>query len=354
MKVVTILGARPQFIKAAAVSRIFSEQKNVKEIIVHTGQHFDFNMSELFFNELDIPRPDHILETGGLSHGAMTGRMLQEIEQILFSERPHCVLVYGDTNSTLAGALAAAKLNINLAHVEAGLRSFNRKMPEEVNRILTDHLADMLFTPTDSANRNLVREGISPNTIHLVGDVMYDACIYYKSRAKEPIWFRDLKFQDREFVLATVHRAENTDDGSRLSAIFKGLAESGRQVIMPLHPRTRKSINSFGLHLQSNIHLAPPVSFLEMQWLEQKCALIATDSGGVQKEAYFNRKPCITLRDETEWVELVEIGANMIVGTENNRISAAISNGFNFDNSKLLFGAGNAAELIVDRIAKII
>ncbi len=355
MKLITIVGARPQFIKAAVVSRALSALSPrasglspVTEVLVHTGQHYDADMSDVFFEELDIPRPDYNLGIGGGSHGQNTGRMLEAIERVLLDEKPQRVLVYGDTDSTLAGALAAAKLHIPVAHVEAGLRSFNRRMPEEINRVLTDHIADQLYAPTPTAVKNLRHEGIPESRIHLVGDVMYDAALYYRDRARKPAWFDSLALVPGEFVLCTLHRAENTDDPARLRAIFTGLAESRRPILMPLHPRTRGRMQSLGITPASNIHLIKPVGYLEMVWLEANCNLVATDSGGVQKEAYFHGKPCVTLRDETEWVELVEAGWNRLAAADKNHILTAFAAADrSAENRVQLYGDGQAAEKVV-------
>jgi UDP-GlcNAc3NAcA epimerase len=346
VKVLTVIGARPQFVKAAVVSRAFAQtDTNVKEVLVHTGQHYDANMSDIFFDELSIPRPDHNLGIGGGSHGQNTGRMLEGLEALMVSEQPDWVLVYGDTDSTLAGALAAVKLHISVAHVEAGLRSYNRRMPEEINRVLTDHASDLLFAPTTVAQRNLNAEGIAAEKIRVVGDVMYDAASYYKLRARQPQWFEELGIDS--FVLCTVHRAENTDDPSRLSSIMRGLAESNAPVILPLHPRTRKLLALQKLALPANIHVVDPVGYLEMVWLESHCRAVATDSGGVQKEAYFHQKPCITLRDETEWVELVAGGHNVLVGADSQKIVQAINRISSVDGGVQLYGNGRSADLIV-------
>jgi len=325
MKIVTVVGARPQFIKAAAVSRVLRAE--MEEILVHTGQHYDANMSEVFFTELDIPYPDMQLHIGSGGHGAQTGQMLQAIEQVLLDVHPDAVLVYGDTNSTLAGALAAAKLHLPVAHVEAGLRSFNRRMPEEINRVMTDHLATLLFAPTAPAVENLHREGIAATTIHLVGDVMYDAARYYRARAEDrsDVLARE-RLDSRAYLLATVHRAENTDDPARLRAIWQGLCQLAERmpVALPLHPRTRGVVTALGLTPSPHLRLLEPVGYLDMVMLEQHAAAIITDSGGVQKEAFFARVPCITLREETEWVETIDAGANRLVGADTARLLAAV------------------------------
>ena len=318
MNVVSIVGARPQFIKAAAVTRAVKRFSEVHHTLVHTGQHYDENMSEIFFEQLEIPKPDYNVGIGSGKHGVQTGRMLEAIEQILLQERPDWVLVYGDTNSTLAGALAAVKLHIPVAHVEAGLRSFNRGMPEEVNRVLTDHASDLLFAPTLASVRNLQYEGISEDKILLVGDVMYDAALFYSVKGdRESQILEALDLHPKEYILATVHRAENTDDARRLRMIFEGLELAAKEipVIMPLHPRTREALRREGV-LGTNfkqVLILEPVGYLDMVMLEKCARLIATDSGGVQKEAFFYRVPCVTLRSETEWVELVDLGWNRLV-----------------------------------------
>jgi UDP-GlcNAc3NAcA epimerase len=317
IKIVTIIGARPQFIKAAAVSRVIRRSEDIREIVVHTGQHYDDNMSDVFFRELDIPKPDYHLGIGSGAHGWQTGAMLSAIEPVLLAEQPHGVVVYGDTNSTLAGALAAAKLNILNAHVEAGLRSFNRRMPEETNRVVADHVADLLFAPTTTAKRNLLNEGVREAEIHLVGDVMYDAALYYGSKSeKESRILSRLQVEPKEYVLATVHRAENTDDANCLVAIFEGLMQVSRDtmVVLPLHPRTRKALEREGLLLRAAaaMKLIEPVGYLDMVMLEKNAKVVVTDSGGVQKEAFFYEVPCVTVREETEWVELIELGWNRL------------------------------------------
>ncbi|MCA9052414.1 MAG: UDP-N-acetylglucosamine 2-epimerase (non-hydrolyzing) [Planctomycetaceae bacterium] len=313
MKICTVVGARPQFIKAAVVSQAIRSQPGVEEVLVHTGQHFDENMSDVFFEELDIPLPKYNLGIGGGGHGQQTGRMLIEIEQVLQQERPDWMLVYGDTNSTLAGALAAAKLHIPIAHVEAGLRSFNREMPEEVNRVLTDHVSTELFAPTETAVENLVHEGFDPSQILKVGDVMFDAALHFGEKVKERRDLLDeLEIESGAFVLATVHRAGNTDDPARLAAIYKALQGLGEElpVVWPVHPRTRQALQRNGLTIETTeaVRFTDPLSYFDMVTLESHCRLVATDSGGVQKEAYFFGKPCVVFRAETEWKELVSLG----------------------------------------------
>lgn len=348
MKIVTIVGARPQFIKAAVVSRALKEHHPaVHEVLVHTGQHYDANMSEVFFDELDIPRPDENLAIGGGTHGQNTGRMIERIEAVLMSERPDWVLVYGDTDSTLAGALAAVKLHIPVAHVEAGLRSFNRRMPEEINRILTDHASDLLCTPTDTATHNLSSEGIRGDQVQQVGDVMYDAARYYGARAEQRSRIIEtLGLTPQGYILATIHRAENTDDPVRMSDILAGLAGSPLPIVWPLHPRTRQRLADFGLALPEIIRPINPVGYLDMVRLERHAARIATDSGGVQKEAYFHRVPCLTLRDETEWVELIEAGANRLVGTDPEAIQQGLREPPGECQQKGLYGNGDAGQRI--------
>ncbi|MDD7794977.1 non-hydrolyzing UDP-N-acetylglucosamine 2-epimerase [Clostridium sp. 'White wine YQ'] len=346
MKILTVVGARPQFIKAAAVSKVLRE--TCEEKIIHTGQHYDKNMSEVFFDELNIPRPDFNLHIGSGGHGFQTGNMLINLEEIYLNEKPDMILVYGDTNSTLAGALCASKMLIPVAHVEAGLRSFNMAMPEEQNRILTDHISKYLFAPTETAMKNLKNEGLTNNTYN-VGDVMFDAVKHFKEIAKEKsVLYKKLIDTKDNFILTTIHRAENTNSIQRLSNIIEALNESGEKIILPLHPRTQKYISEYGLKLSNNIEIIEPIGYLDMLGLEMLAKKIVTDSGGVQKEAYFMDKPCITMRDETEWVETVEQGWNTVVGTEKNKILDAIIN-FNPVNEKLnVFGDGKASEIISD------
>lgn len=374
MKIVTVIGARPQFIKAAAVSRAIAEQNattrdprsTIQEIIVHTGQHFDANMSDIFFEEMQIPRPNYHLEINSMGHGAMTGRMLEKIEEVLLQEKPDYVMVYGDTNSTLAGALAAKKLHIKVVHVEAGLRSFNMRMPEEINRILTDRISDILCCPTDTAVQNLSNEGfkIPSNTqpninnplVINTGDVMQDAALYYsKFSAKKSTIIDTLELKGKEFVLCTIHRAENTDDERNLRNIFEALLKISTdiQVVLPLHPRTQKIIDTTLYDLRSTIHdklkISSPVGYFDMIELLKHTKVVMTDSGGLQKEAYFFKKPCITLRDETEWVELIQAGFNQLAGADMNRIINTLSNlsTSSFSDSNL-YGSGQASCEIVN------
>lgn len=353
LKIVTIVGARPQFIKAAAVSRVIRNQyaNRIDEVLVHTGQHYDENMSQVFFDELDIPHPKFNLEISGGNHGAMTGRMLETIESVLLSEKPDWVLIYGDTNSTLAGALAAAKLHIPVAHVEAGLRSFNMRMPEEVNRILADRVSNRLFCPTQTAVENLAREGVTAG-VSLVGDVMYDVSLYYRdiARSRSDVLDR-LGLREGEYVLATCHRAENTDDPSRLREIGLALADLAvrQPVVLPVHPRTAKILADQGLTaLMKDVRMVEPLPFLDMVRLEQSARVIVTDSGGVQKEAFFYQVPCVTMRDETEWIETVELGWNMLTGASRVEIvSAATKPARPREKLNSPYGDGKASDEIV-------
>jgi UDP-GlcNAc3NAcA epimerase len=358
MKIVTVVGARPQFVKAATVSaeivRRARAGEPIEEVLVHTGQHYDQNMSQVFFDQLAVPRPKYNLAVGSGSHGAMTGKMLAAVEQILLEEKPDWLLVYGDTNSTLAGALAAAKLHVPVCHVEAGLRSFDKRMPEEINRILTDHVSKLLLCPTQTAITNLSSEGVRQG-VHHVGDVMYDAALIFgqvASQSSDVLVRHGLTA--KSFCLATVHRAENTDDVQRLTGIVEALsalASPARPLLLPLHPRTRSTLHKSGLEplLAKNpaLRVVEPVSFLDMIVLEQQASLILTDSGGVQKEAYFHGVPCVTLRDETEWVETIEAGWNQLAGADRARIeraAAAARPGRSIDE----YGDGKAASKVVD------
>lgn len=358
MKIVTIIGARPQFIKASVVSAEFARHPQVQEVVVHTGQHFDTNMSEVFFAELGMAPPTYNLGIHGGTHGAMTGRMLEAVERVLLDEQPDAVLVYGDTNSTLAGALAAAKLHIPVAHVEAGLRSFNMRMPEEVNRILADRISTWLFAPTNEAVRHLQREGIDPQRIHQVGDVMYDVALHHGQRASQRTdgILSRLQLVGKPYVLATVHRAENTDTPQRLTAIIEAFCAvaTALPVVWPLHPRTRNVLQDSGLlhRLAAAVTLIDPVGYLDMVQLEQNASVIATDSGGVQKEAFFHSVPCVTLRDETEWTELVQAGWNRLIPpTSADEIAAAIRAAPDTRGKTVQpYGAGDAALQIVRQL----
>lgn len=350
MKVLTILGARPQFIKAGTVSRAIAKHNSIEEVIVHTGQHYDSNMSDIFFQELNIPKPNYNLGIGGKTHGAMTGQMIEKIEEVALKENPDWILVYGDTNSTLAGAIVASKLHIKLAHVEAGLRSFNMAMPEEVNRILTDRVSTILFCPTQQAVSNLKKEGFENfnSKIVLSGDVMYDGALYYSNRAIKP----NIELPNN-FILCTIHRAENTDNVERLSNIFKALEEIAieKTIVLPLHPRTKSIIQKLNIEISENIRIIDPVGYMEMVWLTKNCDLVMTDSGGLQKEAYFFSKLCLTLRDETEWVELIDSKVNFLVGANKSKIVETY-NTLSFKNEfpKNLYGKGSASIEIVEEI----
>ena len=355
MKIVSVIGARPQFIKAAVVSRALKLKGNITEVLIHTGQHFDSNMSDVFFEEMGIPRPRYNLGIGGGFHGAMTGAQLTETERLLLKEQPDWVLVYGDTNSTLAGALAAAKLQIPLAHVEAGLRSFNRAMPEEINRVLTDHISTLLFAPTEAAMQNLAHEGIEPPRCFLVGDVMFDAvCVFGDLASQKSSVLESLGLTAGNFVLSTVHRAENTDDLDRLKVILSALETISEtlRVVWPMHPRTRKQIETHRLacNLRSGVCLIDPLGYLDMLMLERNAALIATDSGGVQKEAFFCSVPCVTLRNETEWVELVETGWNRLAPpTDSAQVVSAMLGALGTKGQNIKpYGDGDAGNRIAD------
>ena len=362
MRILTIIGARPQFIKAAAVSRVIRLHNDIKEIIVHTGQHSDANMSDVFFEQLDIPRPDHQLDIASLSHGAMTGRMLEGIEVLIKQEKPDWVLVYGDTNSTLAGALAAAKVRVPIAHVEAGLRSQNPDMPEEINRILTDRISGLLLCPTKTAVENLKREGF-PNRIigkrqqHIVnvGDVMFDAVLYYRERAQKEVNLETFGLEHQGYALCTIHRQENTDQVERIKSILSALQSIAKDllVVLPLHPRTKAKISQYKLEsCLEDLYVLDPIPYLEMQRLQMSAKVILTDSGGMQKEAYFHRVPCVTLRDETEWIETVETGWNQLVGVDENAIvRTAKSIKPTTTTQTSIFGDGYAVEKIIKAIA---
>ncbi|MDA7803940.1 UDP-N-acetylglucosamine 2-epimerase (non-hydrolyzing) [Crocinitomix sp.] len=377
MKIITIIGARPQIIKSAAISRAVRNHfsSELQEIIVHTGQHYDQNMSAVFFDELNIPRPDYNLDVGSGNHGAQTAKMLSGIEDIIFKENPDLIIVYGDTNSTVAGGLAASKLYIPIVHIEAGLRSFNKRMPEEINRILCDHVSTLLFSPTKKGLENLAREGFDKDAkaphnldnpkIYHCGDIMYDNSIYFSEISDEKsTLLKDLGV-DYPFILSTVHRNDNTDDPKRLTAIFESLIEIGTThqlpIILPLHPRTKKMME---IHLSDElkkeietsnyIKIIPPVSFLDVIALEKHADFVITDSGGVQKEAFFFKKPCIILRPETEWIEIVENGNAICCDADKDRINSAFNQLYN--NKTLtyppLFGDGHAAEFICAEIIK--
>ena len=377
MKLVTIIGARPQIIKAAALSRAIRNHyaDQIQEVIVHTGQHYDDNMSQVFFDELQIPRPDYNLHVGSASHGVQTARMTEGIEELLIKEQPDFIVLYGDTNSTLAGAVAAAKIHVPIVHIEAGLRSFNKSMPEEINRIVCDHCSTLLFTPTKAGLDNLKREGFpmdnngpftinNPKVYHC-GDIMYDNSLHFANIAeKKTDIIQRLELKGKPFILATIHRDSNTDYPERLSAIFDSLIELSKEspIVLPLHPRTAKLLKTnlsnekqTLIFSSNNIKLIPPVSFLEMIALERHAQLVMTDSGGVQKEAYFFKKPCIILRPETEWVEIVQTGNAILADANEGRIMQAWTH-FK-DNPPTMFpeifGDGHAAEFMLDQMLKM-
>jgi UDP-GlcNAc3NAcA epimerase len=346
VKIVSIVGARPQFIKAAAVSRELRAQH--VEILVHTGQHYDYEMSGVFFDGLQIPPPEVNLGIGSGSHGTQTGAMLKGVEDVLVREHPDRVLIYGDTNSTLAGALAAAKLSVPVAHVEAGLRSFNRRMPEEINRVVADHLSDLLFCPSDTAASNLASEGITTN-VHVVGDVMLDVLNWARQRVdgNQSEVLHRLGLTKGTYLLATVHRSENTDDVSRLSRILKAFNSLDERVVFPVHPRTRKAIADAACRVGSQVHLIDPVGYLEMVALTDSARLVLTDSGGLQKEAYWLGVPCVTLREETEWVETVAAGWNTLAGSDSANIVEAVRSFVPPSVRPSLYGAGCAAKTCI-------
>ncbi len=376
IKILTIIGARPQIIKAAALSRVIKNNfhDEIREVIVHTGQHYDNNMSQVFIDELEIPTPDYNLNVGSESHGKQTSLMIERIEEIIFSEKPNCLVLYGDTNSTLAGAIAASKINVPIIHIEAGLRSFNKKMPEEINRIICDHVSTLLFSPTLSGYNNLLKEGFNENNhppynidnpkIFHCGDVMYDNSLYYSNVAEEKTdILKRNNLNENNFVLVTIHRNNNTDESSRLNNIFSSLnnisIENNIKIILPLHPRTAKLLSQ---NLSSDLYsrilvndfikIISPVSYLEMIALEKNSKLIITDSGGVQKEAFFFKKPCIILREQTEWTELVACGVAILADSSEEKIIDAynyfsINTSFSYPS---LFGNGDASEFICKQI----
>lgn len=358
MKIITIVGARPQFVKAAMVSKAIQSKANLNEVLVHTGQHYDDYMSKQFFHDLEIRTPDYNLAVGSASHPKQTSKILETLEPILTKEKPDWVIVFGDTNSTLAGALAASQMNIPIAHVEAGLRSYNRSMPEERNRVIADHLASVLFAPTLEAVNNLKREGIEGENVQLVGDVMYDAVLFYSAKSDNRMdVLRRLSLSSSNYLLATVHRAENTDNLEKLSGIFEGLIKISKimPVVIPLHPRTRKALQNADLleMVENNLVVISPVGYLEMVILTKNAHAVATDSGGLQKEAYFFQKLCLTLREETEWVELIELGVNTLVGSD----STMIFNAFNSPGQEIqvkqgIYGDGDSAAKIVKHLLK--
>lgn len=352
MNVLSVVGARPQFIKAFAVSRELRPKHD--ETLVHTGQHYDEELSDVFFDELGIPEPEYNLGVGSDTHGRQTAAMLRELEGVLETEQPDIVLLYGDTNSTLAGAIAGAKLDPIVAHVEAGLRSYNREMPEEINRVLTDHASDILFAPSEAAVNTLEEEGISDG-VHFVGDVMYDALLWARDVAqRQSTIIQELRLDDTEFILATVHRAENTDSRERLESILAGLADAHLPVVLPVHPRTKDRLQEYDLweRATDDLTLIDPVGYLDFIRLMDEATRIATDSGGVQKEAFFLETPCVTMRDETEWVETVECGWNVLVGASEDEIVRALETDRERSSDVSPYGDGDAAAEIVDRITQ--
>jgi UDP-GlcNAc3NAcA epimerase len=357
IKIVTIVGARPQFIKAAAITRLIREEfkDQIIEIMVHTGQHFDKNMSSIFFVELEIPEPKYNLEISGGQHGAMTGRMLEAIEDVLLVENPDWVLIYGDTNSTLAGAIAASKIHIPVAHVEAGLRSFNMRMPEEINRIIADRISNLLLCPTKTSVENLKKEALSA-CAHLVGDVMYDVSLFYQKRALErSTILQKMGLSDGKYILTTCHRAENTDDPKQLKSIVNALASIAENmpVVFPIHPRTRKFLEKYQFQDDlKKVMLVEPLPYLDMVRLEQSAKVILTDSGGVQKEAFFYGVPCVTMRDETEWIETVDTGWNTLTGADTEAIiQAFLASDTPPQRTGITpYGQGNASELCLKAI----
>jgi UDP-GlcNAc3NAcA epimerase len=368
-KILTIVGARPQFIKAAAVGRAIRDKYSdtLEEVILHTGQHYDVCMSEVFFNELGISEPAYNLNVGSTLQGAQTAEMLKGIENVILLEKPNAVIVYGDTNSTLAGALAASKLQIPVAHIEAGLRSFNKQMPEEINRIVTDHVSTFLFSPTIAGLENLKREGFSENNspaytkdnpmIMHCGDVMYDNCLYFAGIVEKSIGeLNKFNLKDKDFVLVTIHRNTNTDNPKQLKEIFESLVslaiDDKTTFVLPIHPRTRKALKIAGIKEPKEILMIDPVSYFEMLWLEKNAAMIITDSGGVQKEAYFHKKKCLVLRDETEWVELIEQGSLIIAGHNKENIMQQyyILKQKQINDFPPLYGDGHAAEFICSKL----
>lgn len=351
VKILTVVGARPQFIKACMLSRLLQKNSNIHEVLVHTGQHYDDNMSSVFFNQLQLPTPSYNLNIGSGSHGKQTANMLSQLEEIMMLEKPSIVLVYGDTNSTLAGGLAASKLHIPIAHVEAGLRSYNKQMPEEINRVVTDHISSVLFCPTQAAVDNLKEEGIQKE-VYLTGDIMYDAILYFKQYAlKHSTILTTLKLSEKEYYLTTIHRAENTDDPHRLKTLLEALHQLDKVVIFPLHPRTKKCIeqaNLTSMLTSSNIKTIDPLNYFDMLKLESNAKAILTDSGGVQKEAYMLKIPCITLRNETEWIETIETKWNTLAGASDSRkILQSVSELKEPTYYPSLFGDGNTAREII-------
>jgi len=351
MKIITVIGSRPQFIKISAMCNTIKKYNNIEHIIIHTGQHFDFNMSQIFFKDLEIQKPKYNLNINCLNHGAMVGKQIEKIEKILISEKPEFVIVYGDTNATLSGAIAASKLNMRVVHIEAGLRSFNKDMPEEINRILVDHCSEFLFVPTKNAENNLINEGININNIFLVGDIMYEVYNHYGNLAQNSSKILDqLKLKPKEYYLVTIHRQETTENIEKLICIIDALSESPKKIIFPIHPRTKNIIEKYNMNYNNIIEFIDPIGYMDMAKLQKNAKKIITDSGGMQKEAYFYKVPCITLREETEWVELVEKNVNVLVGSCKSSIIDKINtfepNNFNYS----FYGMGNTSVQIIETL----
>lgn len=356
IKLLTVVGARPQFIKASALSSEVLKHDLFEEVIIHTGQHFDTEMSDIFFNELGIPKPKFNLGVGGGSHGENTGKMIIELEKVFITEQPSAVVLYGDTDSTLAGAIAASKLHIPVVHIEAGLRSFNKRMPEEINRILTDHVSSILFTPSASSQEQLLAEGVSSENICISGDIMFDATLKFGRIAKQQA-SKEVRMQvdnNSKYALLTLHRAENVDYKERFESILNNISLVEFPVLFPIHPRTANRLEQFNLNLPTNVVRLDPVGYFSMLYLEKNSSVILTDSGGVQKEAFFSKVPCVTLRDETEWVELIDLGVNFIVGDNMTKFTTAISKIEHIDKSvysENIYGNGTSSLKILNFIS---
>lgn len=352
LKIVTVIGARPQFVKAAAMKHALMCYKNVEEIIIHTGQHYHDNLSKIFFSELELAKPKYNLNVGSASHGHQTSQMLSRIEDVLVNEKPHCVLVYGDTNSTLAGALAAVKLHIPIVHVEAGLRSYNHLQVEEINRVLTDRISDLLFVPSQDSANNLLKEAVSADKIHIVGDIMYDVAKIFKEKSQASDVLKKSHISSKNYIVATIHRAENTDDIANLQAIVNAFNKLSCEydLVIPMHPRTQQSLAQHGFSLDSKIKILEPLGFLDMMKLVSDAKLVITDSGGLQKEAFYHKIPCITLRDVTEWVELTQIGWNVVLPpTKINELLPLVEKMSELRQSwQNPYGDGDTAEKIVN------